>query len=135
MNTGYLLMNVSKKLRYRLNQQLVQLDLTAQQWAVIQQLHQMAHQAVSAQVLTERLDMDKPTISAIIKRLELKDILYRKKNTVDSRVYDLFLTAKGQTIFESARELSDVTLTEFLARLSETQQQELNQLLQKLEEE
>ncbi|MGX7351623.1 hypothetical protein RU97_GL001041 [Enterococcus canis] len=135
MNTGYLLMNVSKKLRYRLNQQLVQLDLTAQQWAVIQQLHQMAHQAVSAQILTERLDMDKPTISAIIKRLELKDILYRKKNTVDSRVYDLFLTAKGQTIFESARELSDVTLTEFLARLSETQQQELNQLLQKLEEE
>lgn len=135
MNTGYLLMNVSKKLRYRLNQQLVQLDLTAQQWAVIKQLHQMAHQAVSAQILTERLDMDKPTISAIIKRLELKDILYRKKNTVDSRVYDLFLTAKGQTIFESARELSDVTLTEFLARLSETQQQELNQLLQKLEEE
>lgn len=34
-NIGYLLMNISKKMRYNLNQALKTTDLTASQWAVL----------------------------------------------------------------------------------------------------
>lgn len=64
MNTGYLLMNISKQMKYQLNQALLQQGLTVQQWAVIQQLAQQI--PLTAVTLSARLDMDKPTLSGII---------------------------------------------------------------------
>lgn len=136
-NTGYLLMSVSKKLRYELNHELSQLDITAQQWAVMQQLNhfqQLSH-LVTANDLAKILDMDKPTISAIIKRLENKKLLYKIKNSQDSRAFDLFLSQSGLEQCQKALAISDLILTQFTAKLSAEEQNQLNQVLQKLDSE
>lgn len=77
LNTGYLLMNISKQLKYSLNQELKKRGLTVQQWAIIQQLSHL-DEATSVE-LTKTLDMDKPTISGIIQRLEKKGLLQKKR--------------------------------------------------------
>ncbi|HFU5896677.1 TPA: MarR family transcriptional regulator, partial [Enterococcus faecium] len=76
MDTGYLLMDISKKLKYTLNQALIEKGITIQQWAVIQQLS-IRNECTAAE-LSIILDMDKPTVSDIVKRLELKSLLKKK---------------------------------------------------------
>ncbi|AMV63608.1 Transcriptional regulator, MarR family [Pediococcus damnosus] len=136
-NTGYLLMNISKKLKYNLNSALADLDITAQQWSIIQQLHHFndAKLQVTANQLATILDMDKPTISAIIKRLTIKKIIYKKKNNQDSRAFDLSLSQKGTEIYTKAVIISDKVLTQFMKQLTQAEKHDLNQILQKLNRE
>ncbi|MGF2942922.1 MarR family winged helix-turn-helix transcriptional regulator [Enterococcus xiangfangensis] len=79
MNTGYLLMNISKKLKYDLNKALLEKGITVQQWAVIQQVD--LKEPVTATELVHILDMDKPTISGIVQRLEKKELLVKRELT------------------------------------------------------
>lgn len=136
-NTGYLLMNISKKLKYRLNDALTELNITIQQWSVLQQLHRLSQSGaqIAANDLAQRLDMDKPTISAIIKRLEAKKLVYKTKNGHDNRLFDLFLSETGAEIYTKAAVISNSVLNQFMAQLSETEKSQLNQLLQKLDRE
>lgn len=135
-NTGYLLMSVSKKLRYKLNYALHPLDITVQQWAVIQQLsHYDNAKLMTANELAKILDMDKPTISAIIKRLENKKLIYKRKNKADSRAFDLFLSQEGMDVYTKAVKISNQILEEFTAKLSQNESERLNQILQKLDSE
>lgn len=136
-NTGYLIMNSSKKLTYELNTTLRSGDLTAPQWAVIQQIHRFEEKVtpITAKQLTKLLEMDKPTVSAIIKRLEQKTFVKRIQSSTDSRVYYLSLTPQGNQAYEFGKQISESVLSDFLAPLSEDNQQLLNQLLQQLDQE
>lgn len=136
-NLGYLLMSVSKKLKYNLNQALNENAITAQQWSVIQQIHVKTalDQRVTANELGQLLDMDKPTMSGIVKRLEQKQLLYKVQDQSDKRYYYLFLTAAGEDICQTAKEISDHELARFLQTLTSEEQQQLGTLLDKLDEE
>lgn len=130
MNTGYLLMDTSKKLKYELNQTLLEEGITVQQWAVIQQID--LREAVTASDLAQYLDMDKPTASGIIQRLEKKNLLSRKNNPSDKRSSLLFLTPLGKKRLEKWKRLSDRVVDIRLEVLSEEEKKILNQLLTKL---
>ncbi|MDT2736819.1 MarR family transcriptional regulator [Enterococcus pseudoavium] len=136
-NTGYLIMNSSKKLTYQLNTALREGELTAPQWAVIQQIRRFerTNQTITANQLTKLLEMDKPTISAMIKRLEQKKFISRIQSPLDSRAYYLRLTVQGKQAYEFGKAISDEVLSSFLAPLSEAEQQRLNQLLEQLDQE
>ncbi|MFC6171858.1 MarR family winged helix-turn-helix transcriptional regulator [Loigolactobacillus jiayinensis] len=136
-NTGYLLMSISKKLKYNLNHALTDLNITLQQWSVLQQLAHFSQTAnqVTANDLATILDMDKPTISAIIKRLTAKNFIYKTKNSHDSRAFDVFLSPAGTDICARAMVISDAVLNQFMAQLSITEKDSLNQILQKLDRE
>ncbi|MFD1318117.1 MarR family winged helix-turn-helix transcriptional regulator [Loigolactobacillus zhaoyuanensis] len=136
-NTGYLLMSISKKLRYNLNYALTDLNITIQQWSVLQQLHHFSQTSnqVAANDLATILDMDKPTISAIIKRLAAKNLIYKTKNSHDSRAFDLFLSPAGIEIYMKAVVISDSVLSQFTNQLAATEKNNLNNILQKLDRE
>lgn len=136
-NTGYLIMNSSKKLTYELNTALRGENLTAPQWAVIQQVKRFEDndQSITAIQLTKLLDMDKPTISAILKRLEQKTLINRRKSIHDNRSFDLYLTEAGKEAYEFAKNTSDKVLKNFILPLSAEEQESLNTLLQKLNQE
>lgn len=89
-------MNISKKLKYTLNQALVKKGVTVQQWAVMQQLS--IRDKYTATELARILDMDKPIISGILKRLEMKCVLIKNKNPSDQRSSILSLTKTGQIL-------------------------------------
>lgn len=73
MDTGYLLMNISKNLKYFLNKKLLSKGVTIQQWAVIQHIN--SKKGCTAIEIASNLNMDKTTISGILSRLELKGLL------------------------------------------------------------
>jgi len=132
-NTGYLLMNLSKQMKYQLNQSLIQKGVTVQQWAVIQHLSHGEKQ--TATELSLALDMDKPTISGIIQRLEKKEIIEKNKSPNDSRSYLLSLTKLGVSKLKECQQLSDQILEDYLAVLTSEEQDALNLLLSKIDQE
>lgn len=133
MDTGYLLMNISKQLKYNLNQALNTKGITVQQWAVIQQLFLKNEQ--TAVLLSEALDMDKPTISGIIKRLEKKGFIIKTVNPSDLRSQLISLTDTGHEILSECQTLSKQILANYLTILSTDEQETLNVLLTKINQE
>ncbi|KRM72041.1 hypothetical protein FC34_GL001024 [Lacticaseibacillus brantae DSM 23927] len=123
-------MNLAHQLKYQLNQALLQEDLTVQQWALLQQL--MLERPLTAVQLANRLDMDKPTVSGIVKRLVEKDFLTKQANPTDQRSQLLNLTTAGQTAAITGQGISNQILDAIIAPLSTEDQQLLNQLLGKL---
>ncbi|MFB8538407.1 MarR family winged helix-turn-helix transcriptional regulator [Enterococcus thailandicus] len=133
MDTGYLLMNISKQLKYNLNQVLNKKGITVQQWAVIQQLSLKDER--TAVLLSEALDMDKPTISGIIKRLEKKGLVIKTENPSDLRSQLISLTDTGHEILSECQALSEQILANYLTILSTKEQETLNILLTKINQE
>lgn len=132
-NTGYLIMNSSKHLTYDLNSELRKQDLTAPQWAVLQQINRYQQERpTTAKQLVTLLDMDKPTLSVILKRLEQKNFIIKKRSSHDSRSYELFLTDSGKQTYLSGEKISEHVLEKYVAPLSIEEKRQLNVLLQKL---
>lgn len=130
MNTGYLLMNISKRLKHDLNQALIEKGITVQQWAVIQQIYQ--RKQVTATELVQLLDMDKPTASGIVQRLEKKGLLAKSNNPSDKRSFLLSLTATGKEILKESQNISDSIVEKHISVLSIQEQEVLNDLLSKI---
>lgn len=130
MNTGYLLMNISKRLKHDLNQALIEKGITVQQWAVIQQIYQ--RKQVTATELVQLLDMDKPTASGIVQRLEKKGLLAKSNNPSDKRSFLLSLTATGKEILKECKNISDSIVEKHISVLSIQEQEVLNDLLSKI---
>ncbi|MDH6365310.1 DNA-binding MarR family transcriptional regulator [Enterococcus sp. PF1-24] len=133
MNTAFLLLNTAKNLKYGLNRTLETYNITAQQWAVIQRLSQVANENITAQQLSQDLEMDKQTISEIVKRLESKQLLIREKNPNDRRAYQLKLSKIGIQALTQYQEVSQTVLEAFLSPLTAAEQAQLQKLLFKLQ--
>lgn len=133
MDSGYLLMNISKQLKYDLNQALIQKGVTVQQWAVIQQINQRKETTVAE--LSFQLGMDKPTVSGIVKRLEGKLLLKKQPNPTDQRSSLLLLTEAGEAVLKECQIISEEILEKSLAVLSKEEQETLNHLLTKINHE
>lgn len=134
-NIGYLLIKITKQLRYELNQKLQSQDITIQQWAVIQQISLWItiHQTgPTANALCQILDMDKPTMSGIIQRLVKKKLIYKEPNPNDQRSQLLGLTAIGETALTAGEQTSDQLLNQYLTVLTPDEQKKLQELLIKL---
>lgn len=126
-NIGYLLMNCARKLKYELNQSLVPIGLTVQQWAILQQLQQ--HGSSSAIQLSERLGMDKPTVSGIVKRLEAKGFVSKNQDPQDKRLFHLTLTEAGVNRYQIAKKISEYELEKFTKKLTLLEKQQLETIL------
>lgn len=133
MNTAYLLMSVSKKLRYELNIALNTTDITAQQFSVLQHIHTLSkNQEVNASILSHCLDMDKPTTSGIISRLEKKNLLKRETHPKDKRASIILLTPTGKEKLKACIVIADDVLLNFLTPLTEIENKTLFDILTKL---
>lgn len=133
MNTAFLLLNASKKLKYTLNHAMENHGLTTQQWAVIQRIGQSQNEdVVTAIQLSRLLDIDKQTLSGIIKRLEEEQLITRKPLSNDRRAFSLHLSnaAKDLAIYTT---VSDEVLEQFLSPLTDNEKVTLNNLLSKLQ--
>ncbi len=96
-NIGYALTLCSKLLKNRLNKELEKEGITAAQFAVIKDIeinakHDESLEKITAVAIGERLDMDKPTISAIVSRLVSKGYIEKFPHPTDKRASILKLT-------------------------------------------
>lgn len=79
---------------------LEQLDLTYPQYLVMLLLWETDNQSVSA--LGDRLLLDSGTLTPLLKRLEQKGLVSRKRSTTDERQVSIQLTDAGKALREQA---------------------------------
>ncbi|WP_066055280.1 MarR family winged helix-turn-helix transcriptional regulator [Robertmurraya korlensis] len=133
-NLGYLLTLSAKLMKYHLMKQLDQENFTVQQWAVIKDLERLeglggAENNFMAVSIANRLDMDKPTISGIIKRLLEKGYIEKYPHSTDKRASILKLSAQTKEILPRLEELSDQTVSAAVVDFTEEEISQLTHLL------
>ncbi|MEH7110423.1 MarR family winged helix-turn-helix transcriptional regulator [Bacillus sp. JJ1764] len=137
-NIGYLIMKVSKELRYTLTKELAIYDLTASQWAVLKRLEMLEGDSSSIHLRTaveiaSMLDFDKPTMSGIVNRLCEKGMMVKEKHPNDKRSSILFLTSKAKELIPKLEMVSNGVMEASLKRFSIEERDVFLQLLTKLD--
>jgi len=77
-----------------------QLDLTYSQYLVMLVLWQ--HSAVTVKELGRQLGLDSGTLTPLLKRLESKGLVLRKRSTKDERARIISLTRQGKSLEQQA---------------------------------
>ncbi len=78
-----------------------------------------------SQYLVDYLKLDKGYLSRIISKLEQDEVLYRETNKCDSRIKSLYLTEKGESIFNEINGVTNKYLNHLLKDISEQDSKEL----------
>ncbi|MDZ5472184.1 MarR family transcriptional regulator [Bacillus sp. 31A1R] len=133
-NLGYLLQLSAKLMKYQLNKELEQKDFTPAQWAIIKHLqileeHDAPIDQFMAVSMAHELDMDKPTISGVIKRLTDKGFIEKLPHPTDKRAFILCLTSKTKEMIPSLEELSDKTIKKATTGFTPNELEELTRYL------
>ena len=79
---------------------LEQLGVTYPQYLVLMALWEEEGARVSR--LGERLHLDSATLTPLLKRLEARALVERRRSQVDERVVEVFLTAEGRALEQRA---------------------------------
>ena len=137
-NIGYLLMKVSKDLRYDLTKELTLYELTTSQWAVIKRLHieEESESELTMRTAVEiavKLDLDKPTVSGIVNRLYEKGLLRKEPHPNDKRATVLFLTPKAKELIPKLEVISNHVIDESSINFSAEEKAMFLRLLSKME--
>jgi DNA-binding MarR family transcriptional regulator len=77
------------------------LGLTYPQYLVMLVLWQ--EDALTLKALAERLDLDSPTLTPLLKRLEAAGYITRARSRIDERALEIRLTDSGRALREQAR--------------------------------
>jgi len=133
-NLGYLINLSAKLMKYHLSLQLEEMNFTVQQWSVIKYLQLLEdlgsteneRMAVS---IAQRLDMDKPTISGIIKRLHDKGFIEKHPHSSDKRATVLKLTSHTRELLPQLEACSDQTIAAATAGFSQDELLQLTSFL------
>ena len=87
------------------------LDLTYAQYLVMMVLWET--NGINVKILGERLHLDSGTLTPLLKRLENKGIVLRKRGQSDERVRELFLTDEGFALQQKALSVPNAMLCKF----------------------
>lgn len=137
-NIGYLLMKVSKELKYALSKELLVFELTTSQWAVIKQLeieenYDSPLSKRTAVEIAAKLDLDKPTISGIVNRLYEKGMIKKNRHPDDKRATILYLTPKSKELIPTLESVSNTVIDESLKDFSNEEKEIFINLLNKID--
>ncbi len=137
MNIGYLINNCSKLLQNKLNKELEKENLTSAQFAVIKDIERNTaidseKSGVIAVDIATRLNMDKPTVSGIVKRLIDKGYVEKIPNPHDRRSFILKLTTKSKMKLPNLEKINNDVLFKVTKNLTEEEIQLLKKLLNKM---
>ncbi|MGA9468717.1 MAG: MarR family transcriptional regulator [Exiguobacterium marinum] len=105
-NLSYLLIKSSRFLKGALDKRLQEYNLTATQFSVLNQITAHNGNITSAEV-AQRLESDRPTISAIINRLERDGFVEKVQNPHDKRSAYLKLNEETLKLVDELRRVSD----------------------------
>lgn len=82
---------------------LEELGITYPQYLVLLTLWEEDGARVSR--IGERLYLDSATLTPLLKRLEARGLVERRRSSADERVVEVFLTAEGKRLEQKAREI------------------------------
>ena len=90
--------------------------ITPPQWAVLAQLTERDGQSLSG--LGAKALFDGPTMTGIVDRLETSGLVQRRRDSIDRRVINLYLTERGKELMHELPPIGQLTDDEILKGLS-----------------
>ena len=118
---AFLLHDVARLLKKRLEQNSRGSGLTRSQWQILAYLAQ--NQRINQKGLAELLEIEPITLGRILDKLETLGLIERRAHPADRRTWLLHLVEAARPKLEQIRELGDVTHREALAGVSEDEGQ------------
>jgi MarR family transcriptional regulator for hemolysin len=129
---SFLLHDVARLLKKRLEQHSRGSGLTRSQWQILAYLAQ--NEGISQKGLAELLDIEAITLGRIVDKLEAQRLIKRNPHPADRRRWLLHLMPAARSRLHQASEYGDATRREALAGVSEEDRQHLLKMLQALKE-
>lgn len=102
------------------------------EWRVL--AHLAREEPLSAGVLSERTNMDKPRVSRALQRMVRNGLIERESDAQDQRVAVIRMSGRGRETYERIAPLAQAWERELLAGLDEHERMELERLLDRLQE-
>ena len=124
---GFLLSDTARALRTVVDQRAREIDMTRAQWSVLARIQRC--EGLKQSDLAAQIDVAPITLGRILDKLSALELVERRSDPTDRRVYRLYLTqaalpvleklsAIGEAVMKEALAgLADDTITEFSARL------------------
>ena len=122
---------ISSQMRRQYSEMLRELDLHVGQDNLLCKL--WTADDITQMQLTELLNCEPSTVTNMVKTLEKKGFVYRKKDPVDGRVSRVYLTEKGLAVREPITQIWRKQQDKLLKGLTEENRVLLNEFLQQME--
>ena len=137
MNIGYTINYCSRLLKNRLNRELEIEGITASQFATLKDIEMNSYKdgievGVTAIEISERLDMDKPTLSGIINRLVDKKYVEKQPNPSDKRSFILKLTKESKAKLLRLEVISNMVISKATEGLAKEEMEEFIHTISKI---
>ena len=131
-NLGFIISRTNTKIKNNLAKALKPYNITHEQWPLLKWL--WIQDGISQKELSEKSFKDQPTTARILDKLERRGLIRRQADAEDRRVTLIYLTSKGQEIKDPLIPLALQSLEHALQGLSEQEQDELKNLLNRIED-
>ena len=122
---------ISSQMRRQYSEMLRELDLHVGQDNLLCKL--WTEDGITQMQLTELLNCEPSTVTNMVKTLEKKGFVYRKKDSVDGRVSRVYLTEKGLAVREPIEQIWRKQQDKLLKGLTAENRVLLNEFLQQME--
>ncbi|MDD9175348.1 MarR family transcriptional regulator [Aliivibrio finisterrensis] len=99
---------------------LSKLDLTYPQYLAMMVIWE--RNGINVKELGQELHLDSGTLTPLLKRLEVKEIITRQRSTQDERIRQVFLTTKGVKLKEQALAVPNAIFCKSQLEIEELQQ-------------
>ncbi len=119
-----------------MNTKLAKLDLTTAQHELLMNINHKP--GSSQQQISDRLLVVKSNTSALLKKLQQRQLIERRKGTEDGRIHQLFLTPTGEAILKQSMKVQIEVIQAMTTVLSENEiksnQEIMNRVFESLSE-
>lgn len=118
------------KVHRALNNLLAGVDLSLAQHEVLVHVHR--DRGLSQKELSERLLVVKSNVSALIKKLEARDLVRRAPDPDDARNNQLFLTSSGEELVQESFALQNRVVDAMVAVMSDAELEMIGDVMQRV---
>ncbi|AKL96872.1 transcriptional regulator [Clostridium aceticum] len=132
---GCLLSKTSHLIKWELNNQLKEYQLTSSQWRVLMDLRfqeEIKSNDTTPAQIAERLNIERPAVTRTIDGLIKDDWVVREGNSTDRRSHIIKLTGKAKEFMPRFKEISEKVMGKTLEGFQEEEIQQLRFFLMKI---
>ncbi|HEY0963920.1 MAG TPA: MarR family transcriptional regulator [Pseudomonadales bacterium] len=127
---GFVVHDVARMMRWEFDRRASDLKLTRSQWSVL--AHLLRSDGIQQKDLAEQMDITAITLTGLLDRMERDGWVERRADPVDRRAKRVYLTEKVAPVTKELRALAREVRKTALQGLSDSEQQVLMNLLQRV---
>lgn len=129
---GLLFRRISHAQKKDIDHNLKRLNLTMSQGLVLEYLNNTTDEELTQRAIEQHFNLQHPTVSGILKRLEKNGFITTAINQTDRRVKNIYLTDKAREVEEIAKKDKKIMEDRYVSGLTEEEISTLRRLLKKV---